>query len=325
MLTTFRDSEISLNPIRDAGIAVVGFGRQGKAHALNLRDSGLDVTVALREGSPRRREAEDEGLTVVSLPQAADCAHLLSIMLPDRVQAEVFEQDLSPHLGRVHTILFAGGYSVHFGGLEPPDGLDVVLVAPMGAGYQVREFYLAGGGVPAKVAVHQDVSGEALPRALAYAKAVGCSRAGCLLTTFAQEVELDLFSEQVVLCGGIPQLIILAYRTLVEAGYPAELAYIETVREVKLITDLIYECGIAGMRERISDTALVGGAAAGPRLIDEGVRERMGEILDEIREGSSVEEFGEEFDFKRADLEGDIPQGMEEARRVVEGLYWKDM
>jgi ketol-acid reductoisomerase len=324
MLTTFRDDQISPDPIKTARIAIVGYGRQGKAQALNLRDSGLSVLVGLRQGSTNRASAEKDGFTVLTLKEAAETADFLSLLLPDQVITRVFEKELATHIKNIHTILFAGGYSVRFGGFPSPKGVDIVMVAPMGPGYQVREFYQAGGGVPAKVAVEQDASGQALAKALAYAKAIGCSRAGCLLTTFAQEVELDLFSEQAVLCGGMPSLAIAAYETLVQAGYPAELAYIETVREIALIADLMFERGIAGMRQRVSELALYGGASQGKRLITSQVRETMQRILSEIKDGSFAAKFQEQYSGKREELEKGLPAGMEEARKVVEGLYWKE-
>jgi ketol-acid reductoisomerase len=323
MLTTFRDDQISPDPIKTARIAIIGYGRQGKAQALNLRDSGLSVLVGLRQDSPSRAPAEKDGFTVLTLKEAAESADFLSLLLPDQVITQVFGKELAPYINNIHTILFAGGYSVRFGGFPSPKGVDIILVAPMGPGYQVREFYQAGGGVPAKVAVQQDASGQALAKALAYAQAIGCSRAGCLLTTFAQEVELDLFSEQVVLCGGMPSLAIAAYETLVQAGYPAELAYIETVREVALIADLMFEHGIAGMRRRVSELALYGGASQGNRLITSQMRETMQRILSEIKDGSFAKKFQEQYSGKREELEKDLPAGMEEAGKVVEGLYWK--
>jgi len=324
MLTTFRDDQISPDPIKTARIAIIGYGRQGRAQALNLRDSGLSVLVGLRQGSPSRAPAEKDGFTVLTLKETVESADFLSLLLPDQVITQVFEKELAPYINNIHTILFAGGYSVRFGGFSSPKGVDIILVAPMGPGYQVREFYQAGGGVLAKVAVEQDASGQALAKALAYAKAIGCSRAGCLLTTFAQEVELDLFSEQVVLCGGMPSLAIAAYETLVQAGYPAELAYIETVREVALIADLMFEHGIAGMRRRVSELALYGGASQGNRLITSQMRETMQRILSEIKDGSFAKKFQEQYSGEREELEKDLPAGMEEAGKMVEGLYWKE-
>jgi ketol-acid reductoisomerase len=323
MLTTFRDDQISAEPLKTAHIAVIGYGRQGRAQALNLRDSGLSVFVGLRADSPRRSPAEKDGFTVLTLKESAESADFLVLLLPDQAITEVFKKDLAPHIKNLRTILFAGGYPVRFGGFPMPKGVDIVMVAPMGPGEKLRQLYLAGGGIPAKVAVEQDASGQALAKALAYGKAIGCSRAGCLLTTFAEEAELDLFSEQAVLCGGMPALAIAGYQVLVDAGYPPELAYIETVREVALIADLMLAHGIAGMRERVSDLALFGGALQGKRLISSRVEQTMQKILSEIKDGSFARKFQKEYSGRREGLERDLPAGMEEARKKVQGLYWK--
>src|SRR5688572_25241627 len=272
-------------------VAVVGYGSQGHAHALNLRDSGVDVRVGLREGSSSRAKAEGAGLSVKSVADAAAEADLVMILLPDTEQASVYESEIAPNLSSGDAVFFAHGLNIRFGLIKPGAGLDVAMVAPKGPGHLVRRTYTEGGGVPSLVAVAQDASGKARDLALSYAHAIGATRAGVLDTTFEEETETDLFGEQVVLCGGVTALVQAAYETLTEAGYQPESAYFECLHELKLIVDLMYEHGIAGMRFSISDTAEYGDVTRGPRIISEGVKAEMKAILGEIKSGAFAEEW----------------------------------
>jgi ketol-acid reductoisomerase len=272
-------------------VAVIGYGSQGHAHALNLKDSGIDVRVGLREGSSSRAKAEAAGLTVKTVAEATSEADVIMILLPDTEQKSVYEADIEPNLSDGDALLFAHGFNIRFGQIKPPSGIDVGMVAPKGPGHLVRRTYESGGGVPALIAVSQDASGKARALALSYAHAIGATRAGVLETTFEEETETDLFGEQVVLCGGITELVMAGYETLVEAGYQPESAYFECLHELKLIVDLMYENGISGMRFSISDTAEYGDLTRGPRIINEGTRAEMKKILGEIRDGSFAEEW----------------------------------
>jgi ketol-acid reductoisomerase len=272
-------------------VAVIGYGSQGHAHALNLKDSGVDVRVGLREGSSSRAKAEAAGLRVATVAEAVSEADVIMILLPDTEQKSVYEADIEPNLSDGDALLFAHGFNIRFGQIKPPSGIDVGMVAPKGPGHLVRRTYESGGGVPALIAVSQDASGKARSLALAYAHAIGATRAGVLETTFEEETETDLFGEQVVLCGGITELVMAGYETLVEAGYQPESAYFECLHELKLIVDLMYENGISGMRFSISDTAEYGDLTRGPRIINEGTRAEMRKILGEIRDGSFAEEW----------------------------------
>jgi ketol-acid reductoisomerase len=272
-------------------VAVIGYGSQGHAHALNLKDSGVDVRVGLREGSSSRAKAEAAGLTVKTVAEATSEADVVMILLPDTEQKAVYEADIEPNLSDGDALLFAHGFNIRFGQIKPPSGIDVGMVAPKGPGHLVRRTYESGGGVPALIAVSQDASGKARALALAYAHAIGATRAGVLETTFEEETETDLFGEQVVLCGGITELVMAGYETLVEAGYQPESAYFECLHELKLIVDLMYENGISGMRFSISDTAEYGDLTRGPRIINDGTRAEMKKILGEIRDGSFAEEW----------------------------------
>ena len=272
-------------------VAVMGYGSQGHAHALNLRDSGVDVRVGLREGSSSRPKAEAAGLTVRSLAEAAAEADVVMMLLPDTEQQAAYEESIAANLQEGDALLFAHGFNIRFGQIAPPPGVDVAMVAPKGPGHLVRREFSAGGGVPSLVAVAQDASGKARELALSYAHALGATRAGVLETTFEEETETDLFGEQVVLCGGLTELVRAGFETLVGAGYQPESAYFECLHELKLIVDLMYENGITGMRYSISDTAEYGDLTRGPRIISPAVREEMGRILEEIRDGS----FGEEW------------------------------
>jgi ketol-acid reductoisomerase len=271
-------------------VAVVGYGSQGHAHALNLRDSGVDVEVGLRPASPSRDAAEDAGLPVATVPDAVAGAQLVAVLVPDHVQKEVYERDILPALGANAALLFAHGLNVHFGRIDPPRGHDVVMVAPKAPGHRVRELYESGAGTPGLVAVHQDASGGALELALAYGTAIGCGRVGLLETTFAEETESDLFGEQAVLCGGATALMKAGFDTLVEAGYQPEIAYYECINELKLIVDLIYEGGYEYMRHSISDVAEYGDLSRGPRVVDDRVKKTMRGLLAEIRSGEFAQE-----------------------------------
>jgi ketol-acid reductoisomerase len=288
MATIYREGNLDLLPGK---VAVLGYGSQGHAHALNLRDSGVDVEVALREGSPSRAAAEDAGLSVGTVGGAVRGAQVVSLLLPDQVQPSVYEQDVAPNLAPGAALLFAHGFNVHFGRIQPPPQHDVIMVAPKGPGHIVRRLFEEGFGTPAVVAVAQDASGSAFELALAYGAAIGASRAGMIRTTFAEETETDLFGEQAVLCGGVTELIRAGFETLVAAGYQPEVAYYECLHELKLIVDLIWEGGLSGMRYSVSDTAEYGDLTRGPRVIDEHVRERMRELLADIRSGTFAQEW----------------------------------
>jgi len=272
-------------------VAIVGYGSQGHAHAQNLADSGVDVRVALREGSSSRAKAEAAGLRVVTTAQAAQEADLVMMLLPDTEMASVYDEHIAPQLNPGDALFFAHGFNIRFGLIKPAPGIDVGMVAPKGPGHLVRRTYVEGGGVPSLIAVAQDPSGKTRDLALSYAHAIGSTRAGVLETTFSEETETDLFGEQVVLCGGLTSLVQNAFETLVDAGYQPESAYFECLHELKLIVDLMYEQGIAGMRYSISDTAEYGDLTRGPRIINPGVRAEMRRILDEIQDGRFADEW----------------------------------
>jgi ketol-acid reductoisomerase len=271
-------------------VAVLGYGSQGHAHALNLRDSGVQVEVGLREGSESAERAREQGLSVTSFADAVKGAQVVAVLLPDHVQKGVWDADVLPNLEPGATILFAHGLNVHFGRIAVPEGHDVIMVAPKSPGHRVRELYESGAGTPSLVAVAQDASGNAMDLALAYGTAIGSGRVGLLETTFGEECETDLFGEQAVLCGGTTALIQAGFDTLVEAGYQPEIAYYEVLNELKLIVDLIYEGGIEYMRYSISDVAEYGDLSRGPRVVDEHVKAELKTILDEIRSGEFARE-----------------------------------
>jgi ketol-acid reductoisomerase len=271
-------------------VAVLGYGSQGHAHALNLSDSGVDVVVGLREGSPSWAAAEDAGLTVQPVAEAVRGAQLVAVLVPDGAQPALYEE-IAPHLEPDAALLFAHGFNVHYGRVAPPAGHDVIMVAPKGPGHVVRRLYTEGYGTPAVIAVAQDASGRARDLAFAYGAGIGAARAGMVETTFAEETETDLFGEQTVLCGGVTQLIQLGFETLVEAGYQPEVAYYECLHELKLIVDLIWEGGIERMHYSISDTAEYGSHEVGPKVVDEHVRENMRGVLASIRNGSFAREW----------------------------------
>ena len=275
-------------------VAIIGYGSQGHAHAQNLADSGVDVRVGLRPGSSSWPKAEEAGLAVTTVAEAAADADLIMILLPDTEQAAVYSSEIARHLSEGDALFFAHGFNIHFGQIEPPEWVDIAMVAPKGPGHLVRRSYEEGGGVPCLIAVEQDASGKAKATALAYAHAIGATRAGVLETTFKEETETDLFGEQAVLCGGLTSLMIAGFETLVNAGYQPESAYFECIHEMKLIVDLIYEQGISGMRFSISDTAEYGDMTRGPRVIGKESREAMSKLLDDIQDGSFAREWIEE-------------------------------
>ncbi len=290
-MNIYYDHDADLGFIQNKKVAVLGFGSQGHAHALNLHESGIAVVVGLRPGSRRWRQAEEAGLGVAPVAEAVAQADVVMILLPDEVQARVYAEEIEPHLKQGAALVFAHGFNVHFGQIRPRADLDVWMVAPKGPGHLVRSEYQAGRGVPALVAVHQDASGSALPTALAYAKGIGATRAGVIPTTFAEETETDLFGEQAVLCGGASQLVAYGFETLIEAGYKPEIAYFEVLHELKLIVDLMYESGLAGMRYSISNTAEYGDYTRGPAVIGPEVKQRMKEVLRQIQEGEFAREW----------------------------------
>ncbi|MFN2200692.1 MAG: ketol-acid reductoisomerase [Caldilineaceae bacterium] len=276
-------------------IAIIGYGSQGHAHALNLKDSGADVRVGLYEGSKSWPKAEAAGLTVMSNADAAAEADMIMMVLPDPIQAKVYEEDIAPNLNDGDTLMFAHGFNVRYGFIVAPENVDVSMVAPKAPGHRVREVFVEGSGVPALVAVHQDASGNALANALAYAKGIGSTRAGVLETTFSEETETDLFGEQTVLCGGVSELIKAGFETLVDAGYQPEIAYFECLHELKLIVDLMYQGGLNYMRYSVSDTAEWGDYKSGQRVITDDVRQSMKAILADIQSGAFAEEWMDEY------------------------------
>ncbi|MGO1384001.1 MAG: ketol-acid reductoisomerase [Arachnia sp.] len=292
----FYDSDADLSIIQDRQVAVIGYGSQGHAHALSLRDSGVDVRVGLRPGSPSAAKAEAEGLRVVPVAQAVEEADLIMILAPDQVQRTVYAEDIEPHLAAGDALFFAHGFNIRFGYITPPEGVDVCMVAPKGPGHLVRREYANGRGVPAILAVEVDASGNAWPLALSYAKAIGALRAGGIKTTFTEETETDLFGEQAVLCGGASALVQAGFEVLTEAGYQPEVAYFECLHELKLIVDLMYEGGIAKQRWSVSDTAEYGDYVSGPRVIDARVKENMKAVLDDVRNGNFAKRFIEDQD-----------------------------
>jgi len=287
----FYDADADLSNLADRKVAVLGYGSQGHAHALSLRDSGVDVRVGLPEGSKSRPKAEEEGLRVVSPAEAAAEADVIMVLIPDTVQAEVYERDIAPNLSSGNMLMFGHGFNIRYNLITAPKDVDVAMVAPKGPGHVVRRQFVDGKGVPCLVAIDQDASGEALSVALAYAKAIGGTRAGVLKTTFTEETETDLFGEQAVLCGGVAELIRAGFDTLVDAGYSPEAAYFEVLHEMKLIVDMINEGGLSNMWYSVSDTAEYGGVTRGPRIINDEARAEMRRVLGEIQDGSFAKEW----------------------------------
>jgi ketol-acid reductoisomerase len=287
----FYEDDADLSIIQNRVVAVMGFGSQGHAHAMSLRDSGVDVRVGLAPDSKSRAKAEEAGLRVVDPATAAAEADLIMILVPDPVQELLYKDAIEPNLQEGDALFFAHGFNIRFGFIKPPPFVDVCMVAPKGPGHLVRREYVAGRGVPAIVAVEQDFTGQAWPLALSYARAIGSLRAGGIKTTFTEETETDLFGEQAVLCGGASQLVMYGFETLVEAGYQPEVAYFECLHELKLIVDLMYEGGIAKQRWSVSDTAEYGDYVSGPRVIDPHVKENMKQVLEDVRNGSFAQRF----------------------------------
>ena len=295
MLTMYYEHDADAGLITRRKVAVMGFGSQGHAHAMNLKDSGVDVVVGLRDGSPRVQAASDAGLKVVDPETAAEWADVIMVLVPDQVQPEFYESVIAPRLDPGDALLFAHGFSIHFGFITPPPDVDVAMVAPKGPGHLVRRQFVEGSGVPTLVAVHQDATDQALAVALSYANALGGTRAGVIETTFGDEAETDLFGEQVILCGGVDSLIQASFETLTEAGYAPEMAYFEVLHELKLIVDLLFEGGIEWMRFSVSDTAEYGDVTRGPRIVTDQTKEEMRAILDEIRSGEFAREWMAEY------------------------------
>ena len=329
MAELFYDADADLSIIQNRVVAVMGYGSQGHAHSLSLRDSGVDVRVGLAPGSKSRAKAEEEGLRVVDPATAAAEADLIMMTVPDPVQKKLYAEAIAPNLQERDALFFAHGFNIRFGYVNPPATVDVCMVAPKGPGHLVRREYVAGRGVPAIVAVEQDFTGQAWPLALSYAKAIGSLRAGGIKTTFTEECETDLFGEQAVLCGGMSQLVMYGFETLVEAGYQPEVAYFECLHELKLIVDLMYEGGIAKQRWSVSDTAEYGDYVSGPRVIDERVKDNMKAVLADIQNGSFAERFmndqeagAPEFKAMRAKAE---QHPIEKTGRELRGLMsWID-
>ena len=282
----FYDDAADLSLIQGRKVAVIGYGSQGHAHSLSLRDSGVEVAIGLREGSKSRAKAEEAGLTVMTAAEAAKWADVVMLLAPDTSQAQIFTEDIEPNLNDGDALFFGHGLNVHFGLIKPAENITIAMVAPKGPGHLVRRQFVDGKGVPALIAVEQDPKGEGQDLALSYAKAIGGTRAGVIKTTFKDETETDLFGEQAVLCGGTEELVKTGFEVMVEAGYEPELAYFEVLHELKLIVDLMYEGGIARMNYSVSDTAEYGGYLSGPRVIDAGTKERMKEILADIQDGT---------------------------------------
>ncbi len=325
MAEIFYDKQADLGRLAQKPIAVIGFGSQGHAHAMNLKDSGLDVRIGLYEGSKSRAKAEAAGFVVQSVADAVRDAAMVMLLTPDIGQGDLYREHIAPNLTAGKTLMFAHGFNIRFGQIIPPDNVDVIMVAPKGPGHRLREVYEQGGGIPGLVAVEQDATGGAFEDALAYAKGIGCTRAGVLKTTFTEETETDLFGEQAVLCGGISELIKAGYETLLEAGYQPEVAYFECLHEVKLIVDLIYQGGLDYMRYSISDTAEWGDYTAGPRVINEQSRAAMKQLLDDIRSGAFAEDWIEEnhngrprmTQYRERDHDHPVEQVGRELRRMM--------
>ncbi len=299
----YYDDDADPSALAGQTVAIIGYGSQGHAHALNLHDSGIAVVVGLAPGSKSRTLVEDAGLTVLTVGEAVRAADVIMILVPDTSQKAVYDAEVAPNLRDGQLLMFAHGFNIHFDRIDPPAGVDVGMVAPKGPGHLVRSVYRAGGGVPALFAVHRDATGTARARTLAYARGLGNTRAGVLETTFAEETETDLFGEQSVLCGGTAALVKMAFETLVEAGYQPELAYFETMHELKLIVDLMYRGGLNFMRFSVSDTAEFGDYVSGPRIIDDHVRATMRDVLHEIQDGTFARNWIAENEAGRPEFE----------------------
>jgi ketol-acid reductoisomerase len=325
----FYDDDADLSIIQGRKVAVIGYGSQGHAHSLSLRDSGVDVVVGLKEGSKSRPKAEEQGLTVLTPAEAAAQADVIMILAPDTAQRSLYAESIAPNLKPGKAIFFGHGLNIRFGLIKPPADVDVAMVAPKGPGHLVRRQYVDGKGVPALVAVEQDATGEALPLALSYAKAIGGTRAGVIRTTFKEETETDLFGEQAVLCGGATALVQTGFEVLTEAGYAPEVAYFECLHELKLIVDLMYEGGIARMRYSVSDTAEYGDYTRGPRIIDARAKEEMKKILGEIQSGEFARELIAEDDagrpnFAKFRAEGAAHPIEQTGKKLRDMMSWVD-
>ncbi len=294
MANIYYDNNADLGLLEGKKVAVLGYGSQGHAHSLSLKDSGVDVRVGLYEGSKSWPKAEAAGLKVMTTADASAEADIIMVLVPDTKQGAIYKNDVEPHLTEGKTLMFSHGFNIRFGQIVPPKNVDVSLIAPKAPGHRVREVFVEGGGTPGLLAVEQDFTGNAKANALAYAKAIGCTRAGVIETTFAEETETDLFGEQVVLCGGVSALVESAFNTLVEAGYQPEIAYFECLHELKLIVDLFYQGGLSYMRYSVSDTAEHGDYTGGPRIITDETRKEMKAVLQDIRSGSYAEQWIDE-------------------------------
>ena len=294
MAKLYHDADADITLIQGKKVAIIGYGSQGHAHALNLKDSGVDVRVGLHAGSASKAKAEAAGLKVSSVADASKWADVIMVLIPDHTQADVYKKDIEPHLSKGKTLMFAHGFNIRFGAITPPKDVDVSMIAPKAPGHRVREVFTEGGGTPALIAVHQDASGKAKDVALSYGKALGTARAGIIETTFTEETETDLFGEQAVLCGGASALVKAGFQTLVDAGYQPEIAYFECMHELKLIVDLMYRGGLNYMRYSVSDTAEYGDYTAGPRIVTEETRKAMKGLLKEIQDGSFAKKWIDE-------------------------------
>jgi ketol-acid reductoisomerase len=313
----FYEKDGNIDNLKSKKIAIIGYGSQGHAHALNLRDSGLDVIVGLPAESKSRAKATAAGLTVLTPAEAAKAADVMMILVPDHVQADLYASDIAPNLSKGKTLMFAHGFNIHFGFIKPPADVDVSMIAPKAPGHRVREVFVEGSGVPALVAIQQDASGKALENALAYAAGLGCLRAGVIETSFREETESDLFGEQTVLCGGASELIRAGFETLVEAGYAPEIAYFECLHELKLIVDLIYEGGLGYMRYSVSDTAEYGDYTRGPRIVNAETRKEMKKILSEIQSGEFAKQWMAE---NKAGRQKFLQMRAEQAEQPIENV-----
>ncbi len=327
MAEMFYDDDADLSIIQGRKVAVIGYGSQGHAHALSLRDSGVDVRVGLRPGSKSAAKAESEGLRVVTVDQATAEADLIMILAPDQFQRTIYAEQIAPNLQPGDALFFAHGFNIRFGYITPPEGVDVCMVAPKGPGHLVRREYSEGRGVPVIVAVEVDASGQAWALALSYAKAIGGLRAGGIKTTFTEETETDLFGEQAVLCGGVSKLVQTGFEVLTEAGYQPEVAYFECLHELKLIVDLMYEGGIAKQRWSVSDTAEFGDYVSGPRVIDPRVKENMKAVLGDVQSGAFAKRFIDDQDagapeFKRLRAEGEAHPIEKTGRELRKLMAW---
>jgi len=296
MANIYYENSADLSVLNNKTVGIVGYGSQGHAHALSLKDSGINVIVGLYEGSASWEKAESEGLKVSTVPELSQASDIIMMLVPDHLQGRIYRESIEPYLDSTKTLMFAHGFNIHYGQIVPPENVDVSMIAPKAPGHRVREIFTQGAGVPGLLAIHQDPSGNAVQNALAYAKGIGCTRAGVLDTTFKEETETDLFGEQTILCGGVTSLVKAGFETLVEAGYQPESAYFECMHELKLIVDLLYQGGMEYMRYSVSDTAEYGDYSRGPRVVDERVKENMKQVLKEIQDGTFAREWIAEND-----------------------------